>query len=188
MKVNEGEVAMPGDVLGVSEQFMTDQWTYEENGYIKAAVMGEVAIDNKNKKIDIIPKSSVPTVLKRGDLVFGQITDVRGQRALVNVEALKDSKRSLAFSYMGAIHISQAQKGYLDRLTEAFRIGDIIQASVAKVTGDSLDLGTSNNEEGVLKAMCTRCRTFMIPYERNILICPNCENKEKRKISSNYDY
>ena len=188
MKVKSGDFVMPGDVIGISEQFLPDEWTYDEGGYIKAAVLGKVDINNSNKSISVVPPNN-PNLLGIGDIVFGQITDVRGQRAMIDVQKAKNTDRGLALPYMAAIHISQVKQGYLDRLTEAFRIGDLIEAKVSKIMGDNLDLNTSDKECGVIKAMCTRCRAFMIPTEKkDELYCEVCNRNEKRKVSSEYDY
>ncbi|KZX15690.1 exosome complex RNA-binding protein Csl4 [Methanobrevibacter cuticularis] len=189
MKVKSGDFVMPGDVLGVSEQFLPDEWTYDDEGYIKSAIIGNVSINNSNKKISVVPSRGNPNVLHLGDIVYGQITDVRGQRALIDVQGMKDNDRQLALPYMAAIHISQVKKGYLEKLTDAFRIGDVIEAKVSRIMGDNLDLNTSDKESGVVKAMCTRCRAFMIPTEkRDELYCEVCDRKERRKVSSEYDY
>jgi exosome complex component CSL4 len=189
MKVESGDFVMPGDIIGVSEQFLPDRWTYDDGGYIKAAVLGEVFINNSNKKISIIPKAGNPQVLKLGDTIYGQISDLGGQRAMVNIHSLKNSSRQLALPYMGAIHISQVQEGYLERLVDAFRIGDIIEAKVVKSFGDSLDLNTVDEECGVVKGMCSRCRAYMVLTNKtNELYCESCDRKEKRKISSEYDH
>ena len=189
MKINTGDFVMPGDVLGVSEQFLPDEWTYDDGNYIKAAVFGNVSIDNKSKMISIVPKSGTPALLKVGDSIYGQVSDVRGQRAVIDVQGMKNRDRQLALSYMGAIHISQVKNGYLEKLHDAMRIGDIIEARVTKIMGDNLDLNTVNKEGGIIKAMCTNCRAFMkLTRKRDELYCEVCHRKERRKVSSNYNY
>ncbi|MDR0901050.1 MAG: exosome complex RNA-binding protein Csl4 [Methanobrevibacter sp.] len=189
MKVKSGDFVMPGDILGVTEQFLPDEWTYDDDGYVKSAIPGEVSIDNKNKTISVLPSRGNPNLLKLGDTVYGQVRDVRGQRAMIDIESSKYNERGLALPYMAAIHISQVKNGYLEKMTDAFRIGDIIEAKVTKIMGDNLDLNTSDKECGVVKAMCTRCRAFMVPTEKkNELYCEVCDRKERRKISSEYDF
>jgi exosome complex component CSL4 len=189
MKINSRDFVMPGEVLGVSEQFLPDEWTYDDGNCIKAAVFGNVSIDSKSKMISIIPKSGTPALLKVGDTIYGQVSDVRGQRAVIDVQGMKNCDRQLALSYMGAIHISQVKNGYLEKLYDAFRIGDIIEARVTKIIGDNLDLNTVDKEGGIIKAMCTKCRAFMkLTNKKDELYCEVCNRKEKRKISSNYNY
>lgn len=188
MKTKSGDFVLPGDALGVTEEFVPSDWTYEEDGKIRSLVAGTVSVDNRNKKISIVPKTSSPPVLKNGMLVLGQVSDVRGQRALINLDSIKDNSRSLVTSFSGGIHISQAQKGYVAKLTDEFRIGDIIEARVTKVLGiDNVDLTTAEDELGVLKAMCTKCRHYMKKIKQNEVECPNCGNKERRNLSSKYE-
>ncbi|MDR2829564.1 MAG: exosome complex RNA-binding protein Csl4 [Methanobrevibacter sp.] len=187
MDIEHGDFVMPGDVIGVSEQYLPGDWTYEDGGYIKAAIIGNVSANRH--EITIIPKTTVPVVLKVDNIVVGQITDIKGQRTMVDVQAFIDSSRELALPYSGAIHVSQVKKGYLEKLTDAFRIGDIVEGKVIKIMGNNIDINTEDPEHGVLKAMCSRCRNFMVPTNnKDILYCEQCNRKEKRKISLNYDY
>ncbi|MDR2624345.1 MAG: exosome complex RNA-binding protein Csl4 [Methanobrevibacter sp.] len=183
----QGDFVMPGDVIGVSEQYLPGAWTYEDDGYIKAAVIGNISINRH--EIAIVPRTTTPLLLKVGDIIVGQITDIKGQRAMIDVQASIDSSRELALPYSGAIHISHVKKGYLEKLTDAFKIGDIIEGKVVKIMGDNIDINTEDPEHGVLKAMCSRCRGFMDPTDsKDTLYCESCNRKEKRKISLNYDY
>lgn len=178
---------MPGDKIGIIEQYLVGKGTYEDNGDIKSSVLGNVQIDSKMKSISVNAKSNQPTLLKVGDFVYGQITDIKTQRATVDIDCLTDNSRPLALPYIGAIHISQAKSEYLDKLTDAFRIGDIIKAKVVKITGDNVDLTTVDEECGVLKAMCTRCRDYMNTTQKeNEVQCRTCNKKEKREISIDY--
>jgi exosome complex component CSL4 len=185
MKIENGDFVVPGDFLGIVEQYLPGNGTYDDEGDIKSNITGNVTIDNRT--ISIIPKSGEPSVLKVGDRVYAQITDVRGQRAMINLDRLKHTDRQLALPYLGAIHISQVTNGYLDKLTDAFRIGDIIEGEVSKISSDNVDLRTINDECGVVKAMCTRCRAYMkTTSKKDELYCEVCNKKEKRKVSSNY--
>ncbi|MEN4006100.1 MAG: exosome complex RNA-binding protein Csl4 [Methanobacteriaceae archaeon] len=187
MKAKSGDFVLPGDILGVTEEFVPSKWTYEEEGKIKSLVVGTVSINNRNKEISIVPKTGIPPSLEVDKIVVGEVLEVRTQRASVKIDKIKDDDRDLVTSFTGGIHISQAQKEYLSKLTEAFRIGDLVEAKVVKIFGlDSVDLSTVEDELGVLKAMCTRCRHFMIKTGKNEVCCENCEKKERRKLSSRY--
>ena len=174
MSIEDEKIVMPGDKLGIIEQYLPGDGTYDDNGDIKSAVLGNVKINQKMKVISVVSDAK-PALLKVGDTVYGQITDIKPQRANVKIECMKDNGRPLALPYMGAIHISQAKKDYLEKLSDAFRIGDIVQAKVV------------DEDCGVLKAMCTRCRDFMHTTQKdNELQCNTCNKKERRKVSKNY--
>ena len=186
MSIKEDQIVMPGDKIGIIEQFLPGEGTYDDNGDIKSSVLGNVKINQKQKVISV-KSNAEPALLKIGDIVYGQVTDIKTQRVAVNIECIKDNGRPLALPYIGAIHISKAKKDYIEKLTDAFRIGDIIQAKVIKISGDNVDLSTTNKECGVLKAMCTRCRDYMHQTQRkNELECYTCHKREKRKVSINY--
>jgi len=188
MKAKSGDLVLPGDILGVSEEFVPSKWTYEEKGKIKSLVVGTVSINDRNKEISIVPKTGTPPSLEVGKIVVGEVLEVRSQRASVKIDKIKNDDRDLVTSFTGGIHISEAQKGYLSKLTEAFRIGDLVESKVIKIFGlDNVDLTTVEDELGVLKAMCTRCRHFMVKTGKNEVYCQNCGKKEKRKLSSHYE-
>ena len=146
------------------------------------------------KKIDIIKACSDLGVHKDGshlgpDYILKNLdlNYVNNIKEISKIDCIKDNGRPLALPYMGAIHISQAKKDYLEKLSDAFRIGDIVQAKVVKITGDNVDLGTVDEDCGVLKAMCTRCRDYMHTTQKeNELQCNTCNKKERRKVSKNY--
>ena len=187
MKTKSGDFVLPGDSLGVTEEFVPADWTFDDEGKIRSLVAGTVSLDKKNKRISIVPKTNFPSILKNGIVVFGQISEVRGQRALMKIEGAKDTKRSLVTNFSGGIHISQADKGYVSKLTDEFRIGDLVEARVTKIIGlDNVDLTTAEKELGVIRAMCTNCRSYMKQTTKNEVLCPNCGRKERRKISSEY--
>jgi len=185
MTIKNGDFVMPGDFLGIIEQYLPGYGTYDDEGNIKSNIIGNVSI--KNKKISVISKTCEPAVLKLGNRIYAQVSDLKGQRALININTIKDMDRQLALPYLGAIHVSQVKKGYLEKLSDAFRIGDIIEAEIVKITGDNVDLNTFDEECGVVKAMCTRCRSYMKTTPRkNELYCESCNKKERREVSKNY--
>ena len=187
MKIKDGEFVMPGDELAFVEELIPESGAYDEDGTIKSAVMGNVAINPKDKTLSVKAKNGEPVMLKAGDYVYGQITEIRSQRATVDIEGKVDCQRALALPYTGSIHISKVNNEYLDYLNEAFRIGDIVKVKVDKVTGKNVDFNTTSPECGVLKAMCTRCRGYMHTTEnKNELECNVCNKKEKRKVSTEY--
>lgn len=176
---------LPGDKLGIIEQYLPGKGTYEKDGEIESSILGNVNIERKI--ISVEPKSNLLATLKVGDRIYGQITDLKPQRVNVNIDKLANTDRGLTLPYIGSIHISNAKRGYIDRITDAFRIGDIIKAEVIKITGDNVDLSTVSEDCGVVKAMCTRCRGYMVTTpRRNELKCKICNKREKREVSREY--
>ena len=102
--------------------------------------------------------------------------------ALVEVVSKKGEERSLTTRSLGFLHISNVDEKYVKDISEAIGYLDIVKA---RVIGDNLRLSTKEKEMGVLKALCSSCRSEMI-REGDMLKCPECGRVEKRKISSDY--
>ena len=184
MNHKENDLVLPGDILCSYEEYIASDWTYVEDGYVKASINGKIRIDNEEKTISIT-SGNAPESLKLNDLVIGYITEVKSNKALVTIKAIKNNNRDLITAYKGFIHVSKATDGFVTSMHELFKIGDIVEAKVVNIIeSEYVDLSTSDLETGVIKAMCTDCRQFM-KFNKNKLVC-ECGNTDSRKISINY--
>ena len=91
MKIEEDKIVMPGDKLGIIEQYLPGEGTYDDDGDIKSSVLGNVKINQKMKVISVVSDAK-PALLKVGDVIYGQITDLKPQRANVKIECIKEDK------------------------------------------------------------------------------------------------
>ena len=180
----ENDFVLPGEVLCTYEEYIPSEWTYIEDGFVKASINGRIVIDKDEKTISI-QASNPPSFLKEGDYVIGHITEVKQNKALVTIKMIKGFNRELVTGYKGFIHISKANTDFISSLHEMFKIGDIVEAKVLNIYGaEYIDLSTSEEDTGVIKAMCTDCRKFM-KLDNIQLVC-ECGKIDSRNISSNY--
>ena len=54
MNIEDEKIVMPGDKVGIIEQYMPGEGTYDDNGEIKSTVLGNVEINQKMKVISVI--------------------------------------------------------------------------------------------------------------------------------------
>lgn len=175
---------LPGDTLCSYEEYIPSNWTYIEDGYVKASICGKVIIDEDEKTISVTTLNP-PEYLKEGDIVIGHITEVKANKALLTIKMIKGCEREIVTGYKGFVHISKASEDFVASMHDQFKIGDIVEARVDKIYGpEYIDLNTTSLETGVIKAMCTKCRKFM-KFKENKLVC-SCGKKDSRKISINY--
>ncbi len=186
MNHKENDLVLHGEVLCTYEEYIPSDWTYVEDGYIKASIAGRILIDDDEKTISI-SSINAPSSLKVGDYVIGHITEVKQNKALVTIKMIKDNNREIVTGYKGFIHISKANEHFVSSLHDLFKIGDIVEAKVVNIYGpEYVDLSTSEEETGVIKAMCVDCRQFMkLNHETHKLIC-ECGKIDSRNISSHY--
>ncbi|MFX1296594.1 MAG: RNA-binding protein, partial [Promethearchaeota archaeon] len=79
MEIKNGDLVLPGQKIAVIEMYMPGKGTYTEGGIIYSAIVGEVNINNREKKVFVISKENKPSLPKRGDIVIGIIKMVRKQ-------------------------------------------------------------------------------------------------------------
>ncbi len=175
----------PGDEIGVIEEFIPGVGTYVDSlGVIRASLPGYVLVDMMSRQVVVRQATKVPRIPKKGECVYGVVVNVRDELAIVHlISDCQGSRYSSEFT--GLLHISQAADKYLKDIHEAVGLGDIIKA---RVTSDKLPYGLSLREgrNGVVIAFCSKCGSALKKLSGEVLACPKCGNREKRKVSPDY--
>jgi exosome complex component CSL4 len=180
----ETKKVLPGDLIGTSEEFIPRNSTYIEGGNIYASASGIVKINKKERSISVTPVTNTPPHLQVGDIVIGQVTEVKDSVALVEIAGIKGKgEREIVNAEQAAIHVSNVKDAYVKDLYYEFAPFDIVKAKVLDLR--NMRLSTVNKELGVMKAYCGNCKT-VLKIDSNKLKCPKCERIETRKLSSDY--
>jgi exosome complex component CSL4 len=180
----KGKIVLPGELIGTSEEFIPKNGTYEDRGNIFAAATGYVKIIPKDRSISVEPATNVPPHLSVGDIVIGQVTDLKESVALVEIAGIKGrGERAIVNAEGAAIHVSNVKDAYVKDLSYEFAPFDIVKGRVLDLR--NMRLSTVNKEFGVMKAYCGYCRN-VLKRENDKLKCPNCKRTETRKLSSDY--
>lgn len=181
-KPKTGSFVLPGDWLGVIEEFTPGEGTYEENGVVYASTVGRVLIDNIEKRVKVIP-TEVRALPKKDDIVIGKVTQIDKMLTFVDIARVRG--QTLANPFSAVVHISQISPGYVENTSDAMKPGDIIRARVIEEHGELIQLTTAEKNLGVIYATCSFCGSEL-ERKGNVLNCVNCEAKETRKIASDY--
>ena len=182
-ELKSGDLVVPGQKIAVIEVYMPGPGTYTENGIVYSSIIGEVRIDNKEKRVYVMPKEEKPSLPQKGDIVLGSISMVRKQMAIADITNKPGYKPTTDFE--GMIHISQVSKNYLENLSDAFKVEDKILAEVIDDERIPFVLNTAAPNLGVILAYCSECGNVLKPVGRR-LQCMQCRTIENRKISSKY--
>lgn len=179
---SSGYFVVPGEKLGVIEEFIPDSGTYVDDGYIYSSRIGYVLIDFANKKISVYPAARNVDIPKVNSIVTGWVMNVQDSHALVRIIRIR--RKSLSGFFTGTIHIADVSRRYIENMYDAFRIGDLVRAKVISDKNNVYHLSTKEENLGVIYAFCSQCGEFLI--KRRMLKCVACGNIEKRKIASDY--
>ncbi len=178
-----GLFVVPGDRLGVIEEFTSGPGTYVEGGIIHSKVTGRTLLDMLNKQVSVYPIVQTASVPQVGRIVSGLVLDVRDKNAVLRIFQIGD--KTLSGFFKGMLHISGVSHGYVDNMFNVCRAGDIMRAKVISTENRSFFLSTADNDLGVVYVLCSRCGHALQPGNRG-MGCSKCGNVERRKTSPDY--
>ena len=178
-----GLFVVPGDRLGVIEEFTSGPGTYVEGGTIHSKVTGCTLLDMLNKQVSVYPLVKVATVPHVGSIVTGLVLDVKSKNAVLRIFQIGD--KMLSGFFKGMLHISGVSHGYVDDMFNVCKAGDIMRAKVISTENRSFFLSTVEKDLGVVYALCSRCGHVLQPGNRG-MGCSKCGNVERRKTSPDY--
>ncbi len=177
------EIVVPGERLGVIEEFIPDAGTYVSDGVIYSKVLGRTAVDVVHRRISVHPVSKGVKVPKLGSVVVGQVMNVQTQNAGVRIFELANEQISGFFS--GVLHVSDVQMRFVDSMFDVCKPGDIVRAKIISEKNRTYHLETRDKELGVVFAYCSNCG-HVLEQRRQAMHCPRCGGIEKRKVSVDY--
>lgn len=178
-----GQFVVPGDRLGVIEEFTPGSGTYEEEGTIYAITTGKALVDTLNKKVSVYPRKMTSSVPKVGSTVVGQVLEVQTRQAVVRI--FQVSGRLINGFFSGLLHISDVSPRYVEAMYDVCKPGDIIRVKVVSDKNRTFHLSTNDRDLGVLFAFCSRCG-HALSMRRFSMRCPECGYVERRKAARDY--
>lgn len=182
-KRQSGQFVIPGESLGVIEEFTPGQGTYVEQGKIYAKISGRTLLDLQNKAVSIYPLVRGARVPRVGSTVTGQVSTLQNKAAVIRIS--KIGKENLSGVFSGLLYISDVSTSYVDSIQDACKPGDIIRAKVISEKNRTYHLSTAERDLGVLYAFCSRCG-HMLQQKRYDMHCSNCGKIEKRRVAVDY--
>ena len=178
-----GHLVVPGERLGVIEEFIPDSGTYVKDGVIYSKIVGRALLDMLNKRVSVYPLTKGELIPKVSSTVVGQIGNAQSDNVLVRIFKIENKRLSGEFS--GILHVSDVSDRYIDQMSDVCKPGDIVRAKVISGKNRIFHLSTNDKNLGIVYAFCSRCGNLLEP-QRYELHCPKCGNTENRKIAPDY--
>jgi exosome complex component CSL4 len=178
-----GRVVLPGEELAVSEEYLAGEGTFEDDGHIRAATLGELDLDPR-ERVARVRAFNPPVEVRVGDLVIAEIRSWRESMASLRVLKVEGRDRTVSGNTDASLHISKISNKYTESIGREYRLGDIIRAKVIQLK-PSIQLDTSGKELGALLSRCIQCRRPLEKRGRQ-LYCEACDRTEYRKTAWDY--
>jgi exosome complex component CSL4 len=178
-----GQLVVPGERLGVIEEFIPDAGTYVKDGVIYSKVVGRTLVDLVHKRVSVsqlVHGARVPNV---GSTVLGQVSSAQAETAGVRIFEIGDEEVSGVFT--GILHVSDVQMRYVDSMFDICKPGDVIRAKVISEKNRTYHLSTKDKNLGVVYAFCSNCGNLLEP-KRQGMHCSKCGRVERRKTAADY--
>jgi exosome complex component CSL4 len=178
-----GQLVVPGERLGVIEEFIPDAGTYVKDGVIYSKFIGRALIDLVHKRVSVhqlVHGAKVPAV---GTTVLGQVSNAQAETAGVRIFEIGSEEINGVFT--GILHVSDVQLRYVDSMFDICKPGDVIRAKVISEKNRTYHLSTKDRNLGVVYAFCSNCGALLEP-KRQGMHCQRCGRLERRKTAADY--
>jgi len=181
-----GQFVVPGEKIGVIEEFIPDLGTYVENGVIYSKNVGYILVDSVSRKVSVYPLTRGVNVPSVKSIVVGHVTNIQGAAAFIRI--IKVGRKFLSGFFTGVLHVSDIDVKYTKDIFDALKVGDLVRAKVIGTANRIFHLTTKDENLGVILALCSKCGgTLRLKNKRSKkLYCERCGNIEARKIASDY--
>ncbi len=176
------KIVVPGDKIGVIEEYIPHDGAYEHNGEILSSLAGFLEEDLEKHTVSV---KTVRRILlpKPGDIVYAVVVSTSEKNALVAIISVNNKLLNNCFS--GLIQVGSSSMYSMKSIRSAVKPGDIVKCEVLGYNNYIYHLKMYGSEFGVVYALCTKCGGVLVKSGKE-LKCQICNNVEKRKIASDY--
>ncbi len=174
---------MPGDEVAIEEEYAAGEGTFAVDGTVYASQVGTLELNDDECTASVISPNP-PNILKKGDVVYAIVADVRKTMATADVIAKEGTDKNVGGETYATIHVSKMSPKYTDEPDKELRKGDYIRAVVME-TKPSLQLTTKDAHMGCIRALCSKCKTEFV-RKGDGLFCPECKYSMPRKLADDY--
>ncbi len=182
----QGMFVVPGDKVGVIEEFLSGPGTYVEDGEIRAANVGFLLLNLSARKVSVFRPTRLKgaaCVPRPGSVVIGEVSETHQTYLLMRIWMV--GPKHLSGFFTGLLHISNVGLRVRNMFNVA-RPGDIVRARVVSVKNRICHLSLADRRLGAIYAFCSNCGELLKARKDKKLICEACGSLELRKLASDY--
>lgn len=190
MSEKEKRIVVPGDEIGVIEEFLPKYNCYEKDGIIISENWGEVKVDSKKHQVRVIPTQRIQKI-QRGTVAIGYITEIRRQKANVTLIRFRFKNerdfKDIKATFPASLHISNMSDRYTRSIHDGVRPGDYVICKIISTNPDYRISLTGSRELGVIHAACFVCGAEVNRVvKRNLVRCNSCGATQNRILGNEF--
>ncbi len=151
------KLVLPGEHLLSAEEAEAGSNTFTENDEIYSASFGEEVVSDGKVSIQRKGKNLVrPHVDMDVYCMVMKTTDTKAICSCISANQFESKERSMAVT--AVLPVRNLKRGYVNKVEDIVRIGDIIKAQISKVTKTGIDINMVGRDLGVVYARPRRER------------------------------
>jgi len=177
LKDRIGMFVLPGDEVGIIEEFRCGRGTYVERAVIRSKIIGSLLVNPKTRKAFIYPRVRIPAFPRRGKRVLAEVLEVKKNLAIVDIVKLGGTP--LKTGFLAVLHLPEGWRG------KPVAVGDLVRARIVNTRNGAIQLLMDRPNLGVVYAFCSKCGEALKKVG-DVLKCPLCGNVENRKVAVKY--
>ncbi|MCD6243607.1 MAG: exosome complex RNA-binding protein Csl4 [Candidatus Korarchaeota archaeon] len=181
MKGSKREIVVPGENLGVVEEYIPGEGIREEDGNLYSVYLG--SLFEKEVKLSVRPLKRTILPLRPGEIALGEIRGADRQIYHIHLTALIKPRRAILSPPVSATMSKRPPN-------VGARPSDIVLVKVSSVKNGTVAVTMGGPPElGVLLSFCPVCGTPLKKGVGYTLVCRSCGKVYlDRKISSMYGW
>jgi exosome complex RNA-binding protein Csl4 len=145
------KLVLPGEHLLSAEEAEAGSNTYTDKDEIYSAAFGEEVVSEGKVSIQRKGKSLFrPHVDMDVYCMVMKTTDTKAICSCISKNELESKERSMEMT--AVLPVRNLRKGYVNKVEDIVRIGDIIKAKISKVTKTGIDINMVGRDLGVVYA------------------------------------
>lgn len=132
---------------------------FDQDGVLYSESAGTLTEDAAQRTVTVVPNKRV-RALQKGDLIYGQVTDMFESICLVEFTPLplEDGTIPTQNDKAAILRVNELMSAYVDSLRDFIRTGDYLKAVVTDVSNTGIIISLKRNDLGIIKAHFRRPR------------------------------
>ncbi|MBI2184724.1 MAG: exosome complex RNA-binding protein Csl4 [Thaumarchaeota archaeon] len=179
------KTVVPGDKLGVIEEFEAGEGALTHDGIVRAASVGQVKLDLKKHVVAIGKVRQGTLIPVPGDSIIGKVESAQSSAANVLILSVNDKTNRGGFTGLALFKIGRPMGRGRQRRTTACKTGDLVRATVISDKNTIIHISLDGPRDGVIYAVCSICGGALF-RANNSAKCDTCGNIEDRKLAPDF--
>ncbi|MBI4258911.1 MAG: exosome complex RNA-binding protein Csl4 [Thaumarchaeota archaeon] len=179
------KTVVPGDKLGVIEEFEAGEGALTHDGVVRAICVGQVSIDLRKHVVGISKVRQGTRIPVPNDSIMGKVESAQSSTANISINYVNGKENRGNFTGLILLRTARPMGRGRQRSTTVCKTGDWVRATVISDKNAIIHLSLDGQKDGVIYAVCSICGGSLFRVDSRAK-CDLCGNIEDRKLAPDF--